>query len=116
MEFIGRYHDGDELMRVRDLLHRKGIPTYASLVEGWRMGEQWALFVHINEQADDARRVLEDPRHEPANIVDMQAFEDALREQSADTSLIARGATWVGVGVAIAFALVVLVYGRALSS
>ena len=48
MEFICRFHDGDELKRVRHLLASKGIPTFAPLVERPRMGEQWVLFACIN--------------------------------------------------------------------
>ncbi|NUO77060.1 MAG: hypothetical protein HOQ32_13710 [Lysobacter sp.] len=69
MEFICRFHDADELQRVRGLLRSKGIPTFAPQVEPRRMGAQWTLFVYLNEQADDARRILRDPGHQPAHPV-----------------------------------------------
>lgn len=110
MEFICRFHDGDELRRVRELLSSKGIPTFAPLVERPRMGEQWALFVCINEQADDARRLLRDPTHEPAVRVNAKEFEAMLEHH--DTSLLTRGATFVAIAVLVAFSLLVLLVWR----
>ena len=103
MEFICRFHDGDELKRVRHLLASKGIPTFAPLVERPRMGEQWALFACINEQADDVRKLLRDPTHEPALSVDAQAFEAML--EHPDTSLLTRYATAIAMTVFVLFAL-----------
>ncbi|WP_396616835.1 hypothetical protein ACHZ97_04515 [Lysobacter soli] len=110
MEFICRFHDGDELHRVRELLSSKGIPTFAPRVEGRRMGAQWALFACINEQADDVRRLLHDPTHDPAFKVDAKAFERMLEHQ--DTSLLTRWATVVAIVVFALFALLMLAMVR----
>ena len=110
MEFICRFHDGDELRRVRDLLLAKGVPTFAPRVEGKRMGEQWALFACINEQADDVRRLLCDPTHEPANQDDAKAFEAMLVHE--DTTLLARWATVIAIGVFVGSAALMLLVVR----
>ena len=113
MEFICRFHDGDELRRVRELMSSKGIPTFAPRVEGKRMGEQWALFACINEQADDVRILLQDPGHEPAFRVNAEEFEAMLVHE--DTSLLTRWATTIAVTVFVLFALLMLVVVRTAS-
>jgi len=102
MEFICRFHHVEELSRVRALLRSKGIPTFSPAVESHRMGAQWALFVCINEQADDARRIIRDPSHEPSLAVNAEEFEAAL--ETADHRLIARWATVTLLAVAALFA------------
>ncbi|MDR0183414.1 hypothetical protein [Lysobacter arvi] len=110
MEFICRFHDGDELNRVRELLSSKGIPTFAPRVEGRKMGAQWALFACINEQADDVRKLLHDPAHDPAFKVDAKAFERML--EHPDISLLTRWATAVAIVVFVLFALLMLAVVR----
>lgn len=110
MEFICRFHDADELQRVRGLLRSKGIPTFAPQVESRRMGEQWALFVYLNEQADDARRILRDPGHEPAHPVDAVEFEAAL-PKTPDEGLFAKQLTILGAVVVVAFVALVCLLG-----
>ena len=106
MEFICRFHDADELARVRQLLRSKGIPTHVMNAESRRLGEQWAMYACLGEQAEDARRVIRDPQHEPALQVNPVDFERAMA--SGDDKLLVRWSTIILVAVARAF--VVLAY------
>lgn len=65
------------------------------------MGKQWVLFVCINEQADDARRILHDSRHMPVVSVDAAGFERAL--DNPDLRLITKWVTIVLVAVIAVF-------------
>lgn len=114
MEFICRFHDGEALSEARERLRMKGIPSFAPEVEPRRMGSQWALFVYLPEQADDARQLLRDPDHEPALRVDATAFETAVEQAKADPSdkSFVRWVTIVGAVVAAGF--LALVYLRSL--
>ncbi|MET7143948.1 hypothetical protein M3S04_19885 [Xanthomonas sp. PPL139] len=91
MKYIARYYDGDTLLRARQLLREKGIATHVVQEESRRLGEQWALFVCFNAQAEDALRVLHDPRHQPATRIDVAAFEQ--RTATADLRLLTRYAS-----------------------
>lgn len=108
MEFICRFHDADELHRVRELLRTKGIPTFSPSVEHRGLGSQWALFVCLNEQAEDARRLIRDPNHEPGLAVDAAEFEDAL--ESPDQSTLTNWATIIAVAVLAGFAGLVYLF------
>jgi hypothetical protein len=110
MEFICRFHDGTELARIRDLLRSKGIPTFEKSVESRRLGAQWALFVCLNDQAEDARRIIRDPTHEPSLSVDAEEFERAL--ESPDQSLLIKWSTIMAVAVIVGFAGLVYVVLR----
>ncbi len=78
MRLLARFHDPGELARVRALLRQKGVPTWANTIEGRRLGWQAVLHVCLDEQLDDALRLLHDPAHVPAHPVDADAFERAL--------------------------------------
>ena len=92
MKYIARLYDYDELLRIRELLHSKGIPTYEMKIGGARSGgEAWALYVCLSEHLEDALQILRDPSHEPANPVDATAFEEAVLSQ--DTRLLTKLAT-----------------------
>lgn len=78
MRHLARFHDRDELARVRALLRQKGVPTWAHTIEGRGLGWQAALQVCLDDQLDDALRLLRDPDHEPAHPVDAEAFEQAM--------------------------------------
>lgn len=97
-----RFHDKGDLSATRALLRSKGIPTHVA-PGGGRSPSFWALFCCINEQADDARRVLHDSSHEPTLQVDAEAFEAML--DHPDTSLLTRYATMVAIVVFVLFAL-----------
>lgn len=105
MEYLCRLHDFGEYTRVRALLRRKGIPVHSVLVEGPRLGVQWALFVCLDEQLDDALRLLRDPEHVPRVSVDAAAFEKALDVPVDDR--LAEWATVVAVVTVIGFVGVV---------
>jgi hypothetical protein len=112
MRYIARFHDAQELARVRGLWRSKGIPTHQAQVEHRRIGEQWGLYVCIPEQVEDALRLIRDPDHEPALSVDAAAFEQALQGQ--DQALLVRLATLtalVVVPVAIAVILIIGLLG-----
>ena len=100
MQFICRLHDQGELQRVRDLLRSKGIATYAPSVEPRRMGSQWALFVYLDAQAEDARRIIRDPRHEPDLVVDAVRVERELANPEPSGAL-ARWATVIALTVLV---------------
>lgn len=78
MRLLARFHDPEELDRVRALLRQKGVPTWANRIEGRRLGWQAVLHVCLDEQLDDALRLLRDPAHVPAHPVDAEAFERAM--------------------------------------
>ena len=78
MRYVARFHDAQELGRVRGLLRSKGIPTHQQQVESARMGEQWALYVCLPEQMEDALKLMRDPLYEPATQVDAAEFEKAV--------------------------------------
>ena len=105
MEYLCRLHDYGEYTRVRALLRAKGIPTYVTDAEGRGLGAQWALFVCLDEQLDDALRLLREPAHVPRVSVDAEAFEKAL-DVPVDGHL-ARWATVVAVVTVIGFVGVV---------
>lgn len=109
MEFLCRFHDSDALSQARSRLREKGIPSFASEVESHRMGSQWALFVCLPEQAEDARRLLRDPNHEPAVRVDAAEFERAIEhaERAPSDETFARWITIVGAVVAAGFLMLV---------
>ena len=78
MRYVARFHDSQELSRVRGLLRSKGIPTHQQQVESARMGEQWALYVCLPEQTEDAVKLMRDPQYEPAAPVNASKFEKAV--------------------------------------
>jgi hypothetical protein len=112
MEFITRFHDADTLARVCQLLREKGIPTFQQKAEGRRMGHQWALFACLDEQAEDARRVIHDPRHEPELAVDAIAFEHAIAESGEGLGLVLKWSLIIGAAVIAGFAGVVYLLSR----
>lgn len=114
MQFICRFHDKDALAEARSRLRGKGIPSFAPEVESRRMGSQWALFVCLPEQAEDARRLLRDPDHEPVYRVDAAAYEQAIESAKSAPSdgTFARWITIAGAVVAVGF--LALVYLRSL--
>ncbi|WP_449302126.1 hypothetical protein [Pseudoxanthomonas mexicana] len=110
MEFICRFHHFEELSRIRALLRSKGIPTFSPAVESHRMGAQWALFVCIKEQAEDARRIIRNPNHEPSLVVNAEEFEATL--ETPDHRLIAKWATVTFLTVVALFAGLMYVFFR----
>jgi hypothetical protein len=95
VEYIARFSDQQELMRVRQLLRSKGIPTHEQTLEGSRLGWYAALYVCMPEHVDDALKIIRNPSHKPANPVDADAFEKAMK--NSDTTLLAKLVTFWGV-------------------
>ena len=110
MQYLARFHDGDELRRVRALLRSKGIPTHEQEVETRKMGEQWALYACLAEQAEDALLIMRNPKHEPAVRVAVEPFEKALA--NPDTGLLTRWITICALVVLPAVAAVFYVVWR----
>lgn len=88
MHYLARFHDRDELARMRALLRSKGVPTWATTVESRRLGWQGTLHVCVDEQLDDALQLLRDPDHEPAHPVDAEAFERAMAQGDGSALLV----------------------------
>lgn len=107
MKFIARFHDEATHSRTRSLLRSKGIPTHSKTIETRNMGWQAVLFVCLEEQTEDALKLMRDPMHRPANPVDAEAFEKALENQ--DMGLLAKWSTIVLIVVVVAFSGLVLV-------
>lgn len=101
MEYLCRLHDFGEYTGVRALLRSKGIPVHSTP----QTDAQWALFVCLDEQLDDALRLLRDPEHVPRVSVDAEAFEKALDVPVDDR--LAGWATVVAVVTVIGFVGVV---------
>lgn len=114
MQYLARFHDRDELARMRALLRSKGVPTWTTTVESRRLGWQGTLHVCVDAQLDDALQLLRDPDHAPAHPVDAAAFERAMA-QGDGSALLARVTNrllLVLLGIAAAVAVVVLVWTR----
>ncbi|MGN6153755.1 MAG: hypothetical protein ACTHOH_17380 [Lysobacteraceae bacterium] len=112
MRYLARFHDRNELARMRALLRSKGVPTWATTVESRRLGWQGTLHVCVDEQLDDALRLLRDPDHEPAHPVDAEAFERAMTEGDGTDLLLRtmhRALLWL-LAIVAATALVVLAW------
>lgn len=99
VKYIARFSDRTELMRVRQLLRSKGIPTHEQTLEGRRLGWYAALYVCMPEHVDDALRIIRNPSHLPTNPVDAEAFEKAM--ENPDTMLLARLVTFWGMIICI---------------
>jgi hypothetical protein len=110
MEFICRFHHSEELTRVRALLRSKGIPTFSPAVEPRRMGAQWALFVCLNEQAEDARRIIRDPSYVPSLAVNAEEFEATL--ETPDQGSLTKWVTITGLVVLAVFSGLVYFFLR----
>lgn len=107
MKFIARFHDEATHSNMRGLLRSKGIPTHSKTIETRGMGWQAVLFVCLDEQTDDALKLMRDPTHKPANPVDAEAFEKALENQ--DMRLLAKWSTIALIVVVVAFCGLILV-------
>ncbi|BCT91001.1 hypothetical protein LYSHEL_00250 [Lysobacter helvus] len=87
-------------------LYHKGIPTFVRGA-GIRNVFNDAIFVCINAQYDDARALLDNPDHDVAEPVDVDAFERDV------ASLDPRLLKWGFIALLVVFALVAcVVYAR----
>ncbi len=107
MKFIARFHDEATHSSMRALLRSKGIPTHSKTIETRGMGWQAVLFVCLEEQTDDALKIMRDPTHKPASPVDAEAFEKALENQ--DMRVLAKWSTIALILVVGAFCALLLV-------
>ncbi len=108
MRVLTYVHDHAELSRIVGLMHEKGIPTFTRHAGTRRGPPRWLIFVCLNSQADDARRILHDPDHVAAAPVNVDTFERAAYTRNMDVlvkwgsvALIAAVLFFVAVFVAI---------------
>jgi hypothetical protein len=102
MRLLTYVHDADLASEIILRLHHKGIPT---LVKGTGVRGLFreAIFVCLNVQFDDARALLDNPDHEVAEPVDVDAFKrDVAR---LDGGLL----TWGFVALVVVFGFVAFV-------
>lgn len=103
MRLLFQSHDLQELHGAKDLLEANGIPAFVSFQDSQTalpLGNGMGLWVYLNEQADDARKLLEDPGHRVEQRIDVRAFHaEVERQQSrsmADGGSRDRGSGWLG--------------------
>jgi len=73
--------------QVTTLLHSKGIPTFVESIKPFGGLSQWVVFACLNSQADDARRIIENPEHIPAHPVDVEEFDRVAYSRNLPTIL-----------------------------
>ena len=64
MKIIAEVFSHDELSRITELLHSKGIPTTSTHI-GVRGDYKTVLFVCLEQQYEDALTVMNFPNHTP---------------------------------------------------
>ena len=106
MKIVAEAHDAEELTRVTQLLHSKGIPTFGRS-HGSRYQVHWKIFVCLDEQFEDAAAVLQNPDHTPLLQVDVEAFLAEADARNLDA--IADSARWTLALVALAVFLIFIV-------
>lgn len=111
MRLLANLEDESEVVRVRELLRLKGIPTTTSL--GGSGGapvrlHNLSVFVCLNEHFEDAQILLSNEEHEVANPVDVEHYE-LLASQQDHTQLL-RSAVLVAAVVIVAFATAVYLF------
>ena len=91
MQLLTNVYSLEERQRIETLLNERGVATYArSTGTGRRLVEaskNWAIFVCINSQFDDAVALLSNPDHEVTDPVNVSEFNNAI--EAADNSPIA---------------------------
>src|SRR5688572_1891089 len=65
MRLLARVHDESRLSEITSLMRAKGIPVFVRSAGPPRGLPKWIVFVCLNEQANDARQLLQNPEHEP---------------------------------------------------
>jgi hypothetical protein len=95
--------DASQLHVLKDLLETNGIPALingentARIITPFLMTEP-SLWVYLDEQRDEALRLIEDPDYEVVNKVDMTEFYKVAdtvtdKPESLNTALVYLGAT-----------------------
>ena len=86
MRLLFQSHDLQELHGAKDLLEANGIPAFVSFQDSQTalpLGNGMGLWVYLNEQADDARKLLENPGHRVEQPIDVQAFRAEIERQQS---------------------------------
>jgi len=107
--------DASQLHVLKDLLETNGIPALingentARIITPFLMTEP-SLWVYLDEQRDEALRLIEDPDYEVVNKVDMIEFYKVAdtvtdKPESLNTALVYLGAT-MAVVLLVLFVLV----------
>lgn len=103
MKLITKSIDASQLHVLKELLEANGIPALingentARMITPFLMTEP-SLWVYLDEQRDEALRLIEDPDYEVVNKVDMIEFykvADSITDkpESLNTALVYLGAT-----------------------
>ena len=103
MKRIIKSIDASQLHVLKDLLETNGIPALingentARIITPFLMTEP-SLWVYLDEQRDEALRLIEDPDYEVVNKVDMTEFYKVAdtvtdKPESLNTALVYLGAT-----------------------
>lgn len=103
MKLVTKSIDASQLHVLKDLLETNGIPALingentARMITPFLMTEP-SLWVYLDEQRDEALRLIEDPDYEVVNKADMVEFykvADAITDkpESLNTALVYLGAT-----------------------
>ena len=108
MRVLIRVYSPVELDRITHLMRTKGIPTVAEAALFKGALRQWIVFVCLNSQLDDARKLLANPEHHPANPIDVDEFDRAAATTTLPTIL--RWSFSMLVLVAALFAVVLYYY------
>ena len=115
MKLITKSIDASQLHVLKELLEANGIPALingentARMITPFLMTEP-SLWVYLDEQRDEALRLIEDPDYEVANKADMVEFykiADTITDkpQSLNTTLVYLGTT-MAVGLLVLIAVV----------
>lgn len=95
-----------ELIGLRDLLEANGIPAMIQSDDTGRMltplvTRGQSLWVYIDDQADEARALLDNPEHVVANPVDVEAFYASTRDIRDDPAVMNRVLIRLGLTVGL---------------
>jgi hypothetical protein len=88
MKLLLKYADSDELNAVKALLEANGIPAFINGEDTARLIPfsltKASLWLHLDEQYEEALKLMEDPDYEVKNAVDMEAFKKVADSVVAD--------------------------------
>lgn len=106
MKLLTRSMRHGELIALRDLLEANGIPAMIQSDDTGRMltplvTRGQSLWVYIDDQADEARALLDNPEHVVANPVDVEAFYASTRDVRDDPAVMNRVLIRLGLTVGL---------------
>lgn len=110
MKLLSRVYDHSEAICIAERMRDKGIATFIRAAGAPRAPDQWVVFVCLASQVDEAVRVLGDPDYEPANRIDVAAFEAEL--PSSHLGLLVKWCAAILLGILLLFAAISLLSGK----